>query len=108
MAGLRSGRNLDCHGSAAGFEWKALPRPALNKLTDFCTVNDFCPNGVVPANATTYVQNALDACILDNNYIGEDKYEWITVDQFVRTFTGGSNGWAMVFLAPSPPPLPWN
>ncbi len=48
-------------------------------------------------------------CILDNNYIGEDKYQWLTIDQFVSTWTGGPAGWAVIILDGSPPaPLPWN
>lgn len=48
------------------------------------------------------------ACILDNNYIGVDAYEWITVDEFLRTFTGGRSGWAVILLDAGPPPFPWN
>lgn len=48
------------------------------------------------------------ACVLDNNFPGEDKYEWMSVEEFLRTFTGGRSGWAVVLLDPGPPPLPWN
>ena len=48
------------------------------------------------------------ACVLDNNYPGVDKYEWMSVDEFLRTFTGGRSGWAVVLLDVGPPPLPWN
>lgn len=48
------------------------------------------------------------ACILDNNYPGVDQYEWLTVDEFLRAFTGGRSGWAVVLLDAGPPPLPWN
>lgn len=49
------------------------------------------------------------ACILDNNYIGEDKYQWLTIDQFVSTWTGGRAGWAVIILDGCPPSfLPWN
>lgn len=49
------------------------------------------------------------ACVLDNNYPGEDKYEWMSVDEFYRSFTGmGGSGWAVVLLADGPPVLPWN
>ena len=48
------------------------------------------------------------ACVLDNNYPGVDQYEWMSVDEFLRTFTGGRSGWAVVLLDGGPPPLPWN
>lgn len=50
------------------------------------------------------------AVILDNNYIEpkEAAYEWLTIDEFVRTFTGGRAGWAFVLLDAGPPPLPFN
>lgn len=48
------------------------------------------------------------AAILDNNYPGETAYEWMTVDQFVQTFTGGKSGWAVILLNNGPPPFPYN
>jgi hypothetical protein len=49
------------------------------------------------------------ACILDNNFPGDNRYEWISVNDFVRTFTGGGkSGWAVILLDPGPPTLPWN
>lgn len=48
------------------------------------------------------------ACVLDNNYPGEDKYEWMTVNDFLKTFTGGRSGWAFILLNNGPPPIPWN
>lgn len=48
--------------------------------------------------------------ILDNNYPGDANYEWMTVDEFLSTFTGGGKtGWAVIILDGAPPPaLPWN
>lgn len=48
------------------------------------------------------------ACILDNNFPGPDKLEWISTTDFLRTFTGGSNGWAVIFATPGPPPFPYS
>jgi hypothetical protein len=49
------------------------------------------------------------ACVLDNNFPGDDKYEWMSIEEFVHTFTGGGrSGWAVVLLDAGPPPLPWN
>lgn len=42
-------------------------------------------------------------CILDNNFPGADKYEWMTPDEFRQTY---APGWAVILLAPSPPPPP--
>lgn len=52
--------------------------------------------------------------ILDNNYPGVDQYEWLTEEQFYRTFTDGPGyGWCMIFLPNrntyyGPPPFPFN
>jgi hypothetical protein len=42
--------------------------------------------------------------ILDNNYPGT--LEWMTEEQFRRTYTGGQSGWAVILLNPGPPPPP--
>lgn len=47
------------------------------------------------------------ACILDNNYPGPEQLEWISTKDFMRSFTGGGNGWAVVFATPGPPPFPY-
>lgn len=44
--------------------------------------------------------------ILDNNYPGIDKIEWMTPDEFRRTYTGGRSGWAVILLNGPPPPPP--
>lgn len=44
--------------------------------------------------------------ILDNNYPGT--LEWMNESEFRRTYTGGSRGWAVIFLSPGPPPAPKN
>lgn len=48
------------------------------------------------------------ACILDNNYPGPDQLEWIAAKDFLRSFTGGGNGWAVIFATPGPPPFPYS
>src|SRR5690348_3191161 len=48
------------------------------------------------------------ACILDNNFIGEDELLWMPRAAFLKRWQGGENGWAVVLLAPPPPPVPCN
>lgn len=43
--------------------------------------------------------------ILDNNY--PDTIEWMSEDQFRRTYSGGSRGWSCIFTGPGPPPVPY-
>ena len=48
--------------------------------------------------------------VLDNNYPGregkEDIYEWLTPQEFARSY---APGWAVILLdPPGPPPRPWN
>lgn len=47
---------------------------------------------------------------LDNNYVTPrgECYEWMTTQEFERAYHSGGGGWAMIFLAPPPPRLPWN
>lgn len=47
-------------------------------------------------------------CVLDNNFPGADQYEWMSPDEFRKSYTGGRSGWAIIFLAPGPPPPPRN
>lgn len=50
--------------------------------------------------------------VLDNNYPGsagkEDTYEWLSPDEFRRTYAGTGQGWAVILLGPGPPPVPRN
>jgi hypothetical protein len=51
------------------------------------------------------------ACILDNNFPGENSYEWMSPDEFIKRWTAGSpdrSGWAVILLNPPPPPPPHN
>lgn len=45
--------------------------------------------------------------VLDNNYPGADKYEYMTPDEFMRVCNPGGY-WAVILLAPPPPPPPRN
>lgn len=46
------------------------------------------------------------ACLLDNNGIGENELLWLAPADFLDRWTGSGSGWAVVFLAPPPPPVP--
>lgn len=43
--------------------------------------------------------------VLDNNYIGEDNYEWMTTAEFTAAY---KPGWCLILLAPPPPMPPHN
>jgi hypothetical protein len=45
-------------------------------------------------------------CILDNNFPGANSLEWMTPDDFRRSYTGGGRGWAVIPLSAPPPPPP--
>jgi hypothetical protein len=51
------------------------------------------------------------AAVLDNNFPGENAYEWMPPDEFYRRWTAGSqdrSGWCVILLNPPPPPFPHN
>jgi len=49
------------------------------------------------------------AVCLDNNFPGDQTYEWMTLDELVRRVKHPSgSGWLFVWLAPPPPPAPHN
>ena len=48
------------------------------------------------------------AAILDNNFPGDTKYEWMTPAEFKKRWVSGGGGWCVVVLAPPPPPMPTN
>ena len=43
-------------------------------------------------------------CVQDNNFPGT--YEWMSESQFLRAYSGGSQGWSVIFFPPGPPPFP--
>jgi len=42
--------------------------------------------------------------ILDNNFVGEHAYEWLSPAEFARTYAGRSRGWSVILLTPPAPP----
>lgn len=71
----------------------------------------FSPTGRYNKQRISHMVNAAHVtdsfvAVLDNNYPGADAYEWMTPQEFLRTYTGGRSGWAVILLAPAaPPPL---
>ena len=46
-------------------------------------------------------------CVLDNNYIGEQRFEWMTPSEFAASYVGtNGRGWSVISLASPPPPQP--
>lgn len=46
-------------------------------------------------------------CVLDNNYVGEKAFEWMTGEEFLKV-CNPSGYWAVILLGPPPPPPPTN
>lgn len=46
--------------------------------------------------------------VLDNNYIGDTNYEWMTPQEFSRSYVGNGGGWCVILLDCGPPPAPRN
>ena len=48
------------------------------------------------------------ACVLDNNFIGENEQVWMTAAEFLQRWKGNSGGWAIMLKSPRPPAPPRN
>lgn len=46
--------------------------------------------------------------VLDNNFVGSDKYQWMDPQTFKGVYTGGKSGWTVILLRHGPPPPPCN
>lgn len=74
----------------------------------------FSPTGRYGGKRISHMVNLVHAddkgnwVILDNNFPGEDKYEWLTTQEFLKTYSGGGTGWSVIFADPPPPPPPFN
>lgn len=96
-----------------GKETLELIRAALASGRFPCVTYSFSPTGRYGGGRISHMVNVshLDdkwAAVLDNNYPGDTKYEWMSVADFLKTYTGGRNGWTLILLDAGPPPLPWN
>jgi hypothetical protein len=68
----------------------------------------FSPTGRYGGRRISHMVNLVHlddqyAVILDNNYPGASKYEWLSVAEFKKTY---APGWAVILLSPPPPPAP--
>lgn len=83
---------------------------ALKSGRGVATTYDRSPSGRYGGRKIAHMVNIIHldskyACIMDNNYIGVSKYEWMSRDEFSRIVLG-NNGWIAILLDPGPPPLP--
>lgn len=46
--------------------------------------------------------------VLDNNYPGVSAYEWMSPQEFLKTYAAGGQGWSVILLTCGPPPFPRN
>lgn len=107
--GLPVPQFLQAEGRAA--DLLPLAEAALKSGRAVAVTYDFSPSGRYGGRRIAHMVNlvhldAKHACVLDNNYIGVAKYEWMSRDDFARVL--GNRGWVAILLDPGPPPLPWN
>ncbi|GIW56324.1 MAG: hypothetical protein KatS3mg082_2728 [Nitrospiraceae bacterium] len=73
----------------------------------------FSPTGRYGGGRIAHMVNLVHAdnkwfAVLDNNYPGANQIEWMTPQEFKRTWTEMGGGWAVILLQPAPPPVPHN
>lgn len=73
----------------------------------------FSPTGRYGGQRIAHMVSLLHAddkwfAVCDNNYPGAEKIEWMSPEEFRRTYTGGRSGWAVILLDVGPPPVPFN
>lgn len=105
---------------------KGYPKPAYLQVTgkDLEILKAACASGRMPSITYSYsptgryggrriahMVNLVHADqkwwgILDNNYI--TRIEWLSEEEFRGPYMGRGNGWAVILLKSSPPPIPFN
>jgi hypothetical protein len=78
-----------------------------------CVTYSFSPTGRYGGHRIAHMVNLVHAedkyfVILDNNYPGASNYEWLSPEEFKKTYTGERSGWAIIPLRPGPPLPPHN
>lgn len=71
------------------------------------------PTGRYGGSRIAHMVNCVHAtdtyfAVLDNNYIGESNYEWMSPTEFSQSYTINGGGWAVILLDVGPPPAPRN
>lgn len=96
-------------GTDFDFVQKAL---ASGKLV--CCTYNYSPSGRYSGGRISHMVNVHHhdgqrVAIGDNNFVGADQYEWLTVEEWKKC-AADSRGrtWAIAFDAPAPPPPPHN
>lgn len=75
-----------------------------------CVTYAFSPTGRYSGRRIAHMVNLVHlderwAVVLDNNHPGDAQYEWMGHADFLRAYSGGRTGWAVILLDP-PPPMP--
>jgi ketol-acid reductoisomerase len=78
-----------------------------------CTTYSISPTGRYGGQKIAHMVNTVHmdetwAAVLDNNYPGDDAYEWMDLAAYRRAYASGSTGWTVILLANPPPPPPKN
>jgi hypothetical protein len=73
----------------------------------------FSPSGRYGGGRIAHMVNLVHAddkhfCVLDNNFVGANQYEWLSPQEFLKTYSGGRTGWCVILMPPPPPPIPVN
>ena len=76
-----------------------------------CVTYAYSPTGRYGGSYVAHMVNLVHGkgdtwVVLDNNFPGDTKYEWMTRKEFLRAYAGRSKGWSVVLLNPPPPPPP--
>lgn len=96
-------------GSDTAFVLKALESGKL-----VCATYNHSPTGRYQGRRISHMVcvhhcDGERVAIGDNNYIGDNSYEWLPMEEWKKCFLGDNGkGWAIAFDPPGPPPVPHN
>lgn len=74
-----------------------------------CVTYGVSPTGRYNGRSIAHMVNIVHAsdswfCVLDNNYPGISNYEWMTPDEFKRSYTKTGGGWCIILMTTPTPP----
>lgn len=77
-----------------------------------CVTYAYSPTGRYGGSYVAHMVNLVHGkgdqwVVLDNNFPGDTKYEWMNRKEFLRAYAGRSKGWSVILLNPPPPPIPF-